>query len=168
LSTAAYYGDKSLFDRFLTEFKKTQDRQERQRIQQAMGAFRDPASIRAGMEAVLSGEVPIIQGAFLLFAGQSEEITRKLAFEFLKAHYDEIVAKRPSGGGFDFGSALPNVGADYCDAESRSELEAYFQPRIDKFTGGPRSLRQILERIDLCIAGKAAQSPSVAAFLEKY
>jgi hypothetical protein len=29
-------------------------------------------------------------------------------------------------------------------------------------------LAQILERIDLCIAGKKAQSPSVAAFLEKY
>jgi alanyl aminopeptidase len=168
LSTAAYYGDKALFDRFLAEFKKTQDRQERQRIQQAMGSFRDPRSIQAGMEAVLSGEVPFIQGAFLLFAGQNQSATRKLAFEFLKAHYDEIVAKRPTGGGLDFGSRLPNVGANYCDAESKDELEAFFQPRIDKFTGGPRSFRQILERIDLCTAGKAAQSPSVAAFLEKY
>jgi alanyl aminopeptidase len=168
LSTAAYYGDKALFDRFLAEFKKTQDRQVRQRIQRGIDGFRDPASIQAGMEALVSGEIPFIQGAFLLFAGQSQAPTRKIAFDFLKAHYDEILAKRPSGGGFDFASALPNVGANYCDPESRSELEAFFQPRVDKFTGAPRTLRQILERIDLCIAGKAAQSPSVAAFLEKY
>jgi alanyl aminopeptidase len=168
IGTAAYYGDNALFDRFLAEYKKTKDRQEQQRIQQAMGSFRDPASIRAGMDAVLSGEVPFIQGAFLLFGGQGQPATHKLAFDFLKTHYDEIVAKRPSGGGFDFGSALPNVGANYCDPSDRAELEEYFKSRIDKFTGGPRMLAQILERIDLCIAGKKAQSPSVAAFLEKY
>jgi alanyl aminopeptidase len=168
LGAAAYYGDKALFDRFLIEFKKSHDRQEQQRIQGAMGSFRDPASIQAGMDAVLSGEIPFIQGAMLLFAGQGEIQTHKIAFDFLKAHYDQIIAKRPSGGGFDFGSVLPNVGANYCDASDKAELEDYFKSRVDKFTGGPRILAQILERIDLCIAGKKAQSPSVAAFLEKY
>ena len=133
-----------------------------------MGSFRDPQAIDAGYRAVVMGDVPFLEGARLLFSGQGSEATRKLPFHFLQAHFDEIVAKRPTGGGFDFGSVLPNVGASYCDAQSKSELETFFEPRSPKFTGGPRALAQTLESIDLCIANKAAQQPSVTAFLQKY
>jgi alanyl aminopeptidase len=168
LGTTAYYGDKAFFERLLAEYKKGHDRQERQRIMGALSSFRDPEAIRAGYEAVLSGDIPFIQGANLLFGGQREEATRKMAFEFLKAHYDEIVAKRPQGGGFDFGARLPGVGQSYCDASSKAELQSFFEPRMKEFVGGPRALSQVLERIDLCMARRAAQEPSVAAFLQKY
>jgi hypothetical protein len=39
---------------------------------------------------------------------------------------------------------------------------------VDKYQGAPRNLAQVLEGIDLCVARKAAQAPSVASFLEKY
>jgi alanyl aminopeptidase len=168
LGTAAFYGDKALFDRFLTELKKTEDKQTRQALLRAMLAFRDPKAIEAGMGAVVDGEVPFIEGARLLFNGQQEAATRKLAFEFLKAHWDQVVKSMPTGGGFDFGSVLPRVGSSYCDVASRDELKTYFEPRVDKFVGAPRTLAQVLEEIDLCIANKAAQGPSVAAFLEHY
>ena len=48
LSTAAYYGDKDLFERMLTEFKKTRDRQERRWIMTALTSFRDPLPSRPG------------------------------------------------------------------------------------------------------------------------
>lgn len=168
LGTAAYYGDKALIDKFLREYKASRDRQERQRILGALASFRDPAAIEAGYNAVLSGEVPFIQGAQLLFAGQGQEATRKMPFEFLKAHYDEIVAKRPQGGGFDFGARLPGVGSSYCDAQAKQELQDFFAPRIDKFVGGPRVLNQTLELIDLCIAKKNSEEASVKEFLKNY
>jgi alanyl aminopeptidase len=168
LGTAAYYGDKALFDKFLEQYKASKDRQEKQRILGALASFRDPAAIEAGYDAVLSGEIPMIQGAQLLFAGQGQDSTRKMPFEFLKAHYDEIVAKRPQGGGSDFGARLPAVGQSYCDPQSKQELEAFFAPRIDKFVGGPRSLHQTLERIDVCIAEKTSEEASVKAFLLNY
>jgi hypothetical protein len=43
-----------------------------------------------------------------------------------------------------------------------------FQPRVKDFVGAPRTLDQTIEGIDLCIANKAAQAASVAAFLRKY
>ena len=168
LGTAAYYGDKALFDRLLAQLKKTSDRQERRRILNAMAEFRDPAAIKAGMEAVLAGDVPFIEGAYLLFAGQRTEKTRLMPFEFMKAHFDEIAAKRPTGGGFDAGSLFPRVGASFCDTQMRQELQTFFQPRVDKFTGAPRALSQVLESIDVCIAEKQAQEPSVEAFLKNY
>ena len=45
LGTAAFYGDKALFDRFLALFKSSQDKQLRERIIGAMGSFQDRASM---------------------------------------------------------------------------------------------------------------------------
>ncbi|MBV8903159.1 MAG: ERAP1-like C-terminal domain-containing protein [Acidobacteriia bacterium] len=168
LGTAAYYGDKALFERFLAELKKTQDRQERARILEAMGRFQDPAALEAGMQAVISGEIPFMEAVGLLFAGQTSDKTRKLAFDFMKSHFDEIAKKRPTGGGFDAGSIFPYVGASFCDAQSRDELKSFFASKVDQFTGAPRVLQQVLESIDVCIANKDAQEPSVIAFLKHY
>lgn len=168
LETDAYYGDKPLFERFDAKLKQTHDRQERGRILEAMQRFRDPQAIEAGMQAVLSGDIPFMEGLSLLFAGQREAQTRKLAFEFMKSHFDEIAAKRPTGGGFDAGAYFPYVGASFCDEQSKEELRSFFEPRVDKFTGAPRMLQQVLESIDVCIANKAAQEPSVVAFLKHY
>ncbi len=168
LGTAAYYGDKALFDRFVEAYSQTKDRQVQQRLLGAMFSFRDRDSIAAGMEAVLSGKIPFIQGLRLLFAGQGEESTRHMAFDFMQAHFDEIAAKRPTGGGFDAGAVFPQVGASYCDADSEEKLKNFFEPRVDKFTGAPRALSQVLENVNVCIAEKQAQEPSVEEFLKKY
>jgi alanyl aminopeptidase len=159
-----------MLDRFVTEFKKTSDRQERQRITRAIMNFRDPEAVKAAMQTVLSGEIPLIEGGgyLLVYAGQGSAATRKMPFEFVKEHFDEIAAKRPTGGGFDFGALLPRVGQSYCDAESRDELKSFFEPRVTQFVGAPRTLSQVLEGINVCIAEKAAQEPSVVAFLKKY
>ena len=168
LSTSAYHGDVGLQQKFVAAFKKSHDRQEQQRIIGAMQSFRDPAAIKAGMNAVISGQIPMIQGFALLFAGQGSQATRKMPFEFLKEHYDQIVNERPTGGGFDFGSVLPQVGASYCDPESKRELQAFFEPRVQNFTGAPRALSQVLESIDVCIAEKATQEAGVEAFLKRF
>ena len=168
LGTAAFYGNKALFDRFLAAFAKTEDKQVRSGILGAMRSFRDPAAIDAGMKALVSGAVPFIEGAALLFNGQQEEATRKMPLTFLMANWDAVVAKMPTGGGFDFGSILPDVGGAFCDPSSRDELKRFFAPRVGKFVGAPRALDQVIESVDLCIANKAAQTPSVAAFLAKY
>jgi alanyl aminopeptidase len=167
LTTAAYYGDKTLFERFLAELKKTKDLQDRSRILQAMAAFRDPASLNAGFEAILSDQIPLSEGTGLLFSRNSA-VKGKLAFAFLQSHYDEFMAKRASEGGiFEVGSFLPFVGASFCDASSKAELQSFFAPKAEKL-GANRSLAQALEGIDDCIAKKAAEEPSVTAFLAKY
>jgi alanyl aminopeptidase len=168
LGTAAYYGDKSLFDRMLGEFRNSKDSQLRRGLIGAMSSFHDPAAIEAAMNALIDGGVPFIEGEALLFSGLGEDATRKLPFEFLKSHWDQVVAKMPTGGGFDYGAVLPQVGATFCDASSRDELKSFFASRVDKFVGAPRALDQTVEAIDLCIANKTAQEPGVAAFLAKY
>jgi alanyl aminopeptidase len=74
----------------------------------------------------------------------------------------------PSIFGFSFGARLPNVGRNFCDAESRKQLHDYFDPLVAKYDGAPRNLAQALEGVDLCIARVAAQRPGVSEFLAKY
>jgi aminopeptidase N len=168
LGTAAYYGDKALFERMLAEYKRTNDKQLRQTLLGAMTSFRETAVLTEGMNAVVNGAVPFIEGAAMLFAGRNEPATRKLSFEFVKSHWEKIVQAMPTGGGFDFGSVLPDTGASFCDSASRDELKAFFEPKVKKYVGAPRALDQAIEGIDLCIANKAAQESGVAAFLAKY
>jgi len=168
LTTGAYYGDKALALRYLAKLKATQDRQIRQKIIRSMRAFRDPAALTAGYDAVLSGDVPPVEGVFLLFAGQKFAATRELPFNYLQAHWDEVVAKRPTGGGFDLGAYLPYTGERFCDKASRDRLQTFFAERAPLFTGGPRNLAQVVETIDLCIARRELQGSAIAAFLGAY
>jgi alanyl aminopeptidase len=132
--------------------------------------FRDPAAIDEGMHAVLAGDVPLMEagGYLLVFAGQTSDATEKMPFEFIKAHYDEILAKRPTGGGFDFASILPRAGESFCDAQSKSDLKSFFEPKVDKLLGARHTLDETLEGIDVCIATHAAELESLEAFLRKY
>lgn len=166
LRTAAYYGDRSFFEQLLASFKKTRDRQERRNIVQAMESFRDSAALHAGMNAVLDGQIPFIEGLQLLFAGQQSADTRKAAFDFMKKNFDALAARRPTGGGADAGARFVQVGRSFCDPESESELKDFFEPHVDQFVGAPRLLAQTLEGIRACIANKQKQEPSVEEFLK--
>lgn len=168
LRVAAYSGDKAFADRLLATLKQEKNKQVRQVLLSGLRSFRDREAILVGMKALVRGEISFLEAGDLLFGGQMQDATRKMALEFLKSNWDVIVKTMPTGGGFDFGSSLPRVGATYCDVSSRDELKAFFAPRVDQFLGAPRSLDQTLEGIDLCIASKATQSASVAAFLGKY
>jgi alanyl aminopeptidase len=167
LATAAYYGDIALYNRFFAALSTTQDNQVKQHLLGALAGFHDPIAIEAGFQALLQKKVPLADGFSLLTAGLSFPDTRSMPFEFIKQHFDEITAGRPSIFGNDVGAFLPFVGGAFCDVESRDRYKAFFAPLVDQYSGAPRNFAQALESIDLCIAQKAAQESSVKAFLEK-
>jgi alanyl aminopeptidase len=90
--------------------------------------------------------------------------TRPLAFAFVKEHFDEMVARLPK----DSGANLAYVASGFCDPKIRTESEAFFTGRSTQYTGGPRNLAQSLEYIDLCVAYRAKQQASGAAYMEKW
>ncbi len=114
----------------------------------AMVFFRDPEAVKIGMQSVLAGDIPLSDGGFylLVLAGRASPATKKMPFEFIKAHYDEILAKRPPIGIFDYSSSFPIVGSSFCDARSRAELKDFFDPRVDKSLGARHTLNETLRR----------------------
>jgi len=166
LTTAAFSGDRKFFDSLLGALKTTTDRRTREWILDALGSFRDPALARAALALLLEPDLDARESFFaLLTSPLADPETERLPLEFIKGTYDRLLARLPSGGGWEAGADLPIVGESFCDEPSRQEFVGFFQERSQQFTGEPRTYAQALETIRLCEARKAAEGPGVTVFL---
>jgi alanyl aminopeptidase len=175
LRIAARHGDKALWDRFYAEAKKATDRQDRARMLEAMSSFEDPEMIKANHAIVLSGEFELRESAGLIGSGTNfrrggrgrggadGKAVRAMAWEFVKTHFDEIVAKLPRA----YGAYLAFSPLSLCSDEAKADMQAFFADRIPKLDGGPRIFAQALEAMSLCIENKKAKTPGIVAFLKK-
>jgi alanyl aminopeptidase len=167
LQVAMRDGDQALFDRIHAAALQATDRRERSQLISAMGAFENPAIIQQRMRLVLTNEFDPRE-AFGAFLFRAPEEHRDLPFEFVKANLDAILKKLPREVGEDFAADLPFVGGGFCTQKERDDLEAFFKPKVDQYTGGTRNLAQVLESVDLCIARRKAMGAELAEFLQRY
>jgi alanyl aminopeptidase len=169
LRAAAYYGDRILFDRFFAAYQKTEDLQVKRSLLRALVGFRDTQIVQDELGFVESGKVPFPDGIIFLFApGREAPDLRKLPFDAIAANYDQLLKSNPNVFGVGLATFLPQVGDRLCDPQDRREYASFFGPRVKDVEGAARPYAQALEAIDLCIALKKAQAPSVAAFLQSY
>ena len=164
LEAAARHGDRDLFDRMRAVAKLEKDEQIQGSLLYAMGLFPDPDIDRIAMPIVLTGEFDSRQSVNILFGAAQSPKPRDLAYDFLKQNWDALIAKLPT----DWGAFMPYLARTYCDEQHRQDANSFFEGRSTKYTGGPRNLAQVLEGIDLCVAYKKAQQPSITEFLQKY
>ena len=164
LVTAAHHGDRASFDRIRMAAKQEKDERVRETLLFAMGSFRDPQIARVAMPIVLTDEFDSRESLGILVGVSQQAKTRDLAYEFVKQNWDALTAKLPT----DTQAFAPYIAAGYCDPQHREDVENFFKDRSTEYTGGPRILKQVLERIDLCVAYKKAQEPSVTEFLQQY
>ncbi len=167
LSTSAYHGDRILFDALVSALKRTQDVRQRGWIITALGSFRTRELVASALDLVIHSDIDTRETAGLLYSGTGAPATDRMSFEFVKANFDEILKRAPSGGGSDFGAVLPYSAAAFCDTKSEKEYIDFFGERSKKFAGGPRTYEQMLEAIRLCEAQKAAKAADVAAYFAK-
>ncbi len=161
LPLAAMKGDQALFDRCLAALKATQDAREKSLLFSTLGSFEDPALAAKAQMLVLSPEFDPRQSIAILYTQGYDRATVELAYGFMKAHVDELLAKLPQ----ESGSSLITLGNAFSDIAHRNDLEAFFKPRITTIPGGPRTLDQILEGIDLRRTHLEILQPKVLVFL---
>jgi aminopeptidase N len=164
LVVAARHGDQNLFDRYRAAAKKEKDENIERDLLYAMGSFPQPEIAKEALSLVLTPEIDSRLALYIPFSVAARPETRDLAYDFVKDHWDALIAKLPT----DTGADLPYIAADYCDEGHREDAAKFFQGRSTKYAGGPRTLDQVLEQIHLCAAYKKAQEPSVTQFLENY
>jgi aminopeptidase N len=165
LTTAAYAGDRALFDALLRALQDTQDRHLRIALIDGLSSFRDPALAQAAMQLVLQPDFDPRESLPLLSPAVDTPQLEKLPFAFVKAHYDELVRRMPAGGGSDARTRLLRVSRGFCDESSRRQFDDFFRERSKQFLGGPRAFAQTDESIRLCESRKAAQSAELVEFL---
>ncbi len=162
LSAAAHKGDAKVFDALVAKLVGSQDAQVRQRMLGAIGSVVDPALVARALDLAIDPRLRLTERLAPVATLLQNLATRDLAWTWLKAHFDQLAPMLPDR----YAGATP---AFYlvCDRARADELRAFFTPRVDKLTGGPRNLAQALEAADQCIARVAAQQASVAAYVKR-
>ncbi len=169
LRVAAEFGNGELFDRLHGAAVKERNQQQRERLINALGAFRDPEIVRRAMALTLTKEFDPREAFFsLLFGPLGYPETRELPFQFIEQNIDKLLELVPREVGQDYGAFFPFAGGAFCDASHRASVQTFFEERVKAFTGGPRNLAQVLEEIDLCIAKRKTLAPELATFLERH
>jgi len=163
LDTAARHGDQALFGRLRTAAKEEKDENIQRQLLHALGLF-PPEIAKDAFQIFLSEEFHPQQSITILAAAHDLPGSRELAYDFVKQNWDALIAKFPA----DWGAFMPFVANSFCDPQHRHDAEAFFEGRSTKYKGGPRTLAETLEEIDVCIAYKKAQQPSLTEFLERY
>ena len=164
LEVAGRYGDRALFDRFLAAAKKSPQRRDRARLYYALGSFQDPVLLQEAFALTLDPALDYRETDSTLFAGLGTNLGRATLWDFTKANFDAIVARMPR----ETTGGIAYVASGFCDAAMEKDAKSFLSGRVEKLPGGPRNLAQALEGVQLCIASRTAQEPSVGEFLSKY
>jgi cytosol alanyl aminopeptidase len=169
LRVAAEFGNRDLFNSLRTAAIEERDHHVREVLLEALGSFRNPELARAALDLLLSNDFDLRESFYpLLFGPISFLDTREVPFEFVKQHLDALLKRLPREVGQDYAAMLPGVGGTFCDTKHRDELDSFFADRVKDYNGGPRTLAQTLEGIDLCIAARKSLAPELTAFLNHY
>jgi len=169
LGIAGWFGDAKLHATLVERLKTSSDRATRVKLIGALAAFQNPDLVKANMALVETRPIDVRELGRLLVGRPSELTqpkgvplsTREIIFQTVSTHFDQLTAALPERSA----AYLFTTGAGFCDGAHRQAVEAAFGPRAEKALGGKRSLAQVLERIDLCIADRAYQLPSISTYL---
>jgi alanyl aminopeptidase len=165
LRVAAVWGDAALFDEYLAAVRKTEDRRQRSWLFNALGAFRQPELVARALRLPLDPSFDLRETFGLLFSG-SRPPNQRLGFDFVRDNYEALQKRMPTSiAGGSFAAALPQMGRRFCSEPVRREVKEFFEPRIEKETGGPRTLANVLGSISQCVALKARQGDDFHRFL---
>ena len=92
----------------------------------------------------------------------TQDATRDVAYDWLKAHYDTLTA---GTGIFTAGrlAAMPGV---YCSADKAAEIDTIMRPKVIAAGHGDLSFNRMLEGMNDCAALKTAESDALTAALK--
>ncbi|ATB29400.1 M1 family metallopeptidase [Melittangium boletus] len=161
LSVAAAHGDAAFHAQVMKAMRAEPERKRREQLIGALRGFTEPSLVKEQLRLLLEPSVDPREVGGLLFAAGWKARTRDVAYAFVKEHYDALAARFPE----ERLSMLMVAVSSFCDPVHRQDLATFFAGRMARVPGGPRTYDRSLEQMDLCIALKAAQGPSIEAFL---
>ncbi len=152
LMTAGRYADAAFFDRLEGALLASSDRRERTQMLRGLSKVRDPRLRERVLALMLDARIDGREVLYFLERGMLDDDADRVAgFDFVRAHFDELVAKLPPETPGDLVAPL----GDLCRPAERSTFAGFFAERAPRFLGGAKRYGEALESIDLCIAARA-------------
>jgi len=152
LMTAARYADAAFYERLEAALLAASDRRERTQMLRGLSKVRDPKLRDRALGLTLDTRIDGREALYFLERGMLEDdYDRVAAFDFVRAHFDALVARLPPETPGDLATPL----GELCRPADRSTYVGFFADRSPRFLGGAKRYSEGLESIDLCIAARA-------------
>jgi alanyl aminopeptidase len=163
LTLGAYVADggRAAFDQVEAALFASTDPATRADLLDALGRARDSVPVFRLLGMVLDPRLTETELSGPLSDLLASPRTQRLALSWLELNFDAVLARLPP---FEAGF-LPGRLEAFCDAGTRAHLQDSFAARVASLPGGPQSLAESLESIDLCVALVEAQGPHLARWL---
>ncbi|MFK7986304.1 MAG: M1 family metallopeptidase [Sandaracinaceae bacterium] len=162
LAMAIEDGDTAMFDRLLARVLASDDALFRGRGMFALANTHDPALSQRVLALNTDERVRVNEVGQTLSQQLSQRETQDAAWTWMQAHFDEVFSRvATTRAGY-----APYYVSGFCSEARAAEVEAFFGERIESLPGGPRNLRNALERIRNCAARAEAQRESATSFFE--
>jgi aminopeptidase N len=160
LQLAAIDGDNALYERYLSRMKQGARPGEQTQYLAALSFFADPDLQKRTLAYATSPNIRAQDAPTLIRLLMQRRSASAATWEHVKSNWDGL--ERSLGIFQGIPSVVSSV-QHLCDADSRADVERFFSRR--RIAGTDRTLRQALERIQLCATTKSAQAGNLAAFL---
>jgi aminopeptidase N/puromycin-sensitive aminopeptidase len=162
LPIAARNGDSALYDTILARVKSAKSPEEDFLYRQMLTFFSDPKLLQRTLEYAISPDVRSQDSLTVISSVMRNPAGTKLAWDFVRAHWNEIVNL---GGAFGGGTIVENT-RSFCDRGMRDEVKDFFTTH--QAPASERALKQSLERINYCVDLKAQQGTQLASWLQTH
>jgi cytosol alanyl aminopeptidase len=156
LSVAVQEGGGPVIEQVSTAIANSNDGMERNRLLGALGSNLNPELTPVVLEVALSPNLRTNERLTTVLGQIRLRETREVAYAWVEGHFDALIERV----GEEIGAQLTAVAGAFCTPAQAERARAFFAPRVDALTGGPRLLRLNLESSELCAAFAAAQRDS--------
>ncbi len=154
----AHSGDAARYEEFKKKFNAPRTPQEEQRFLFALANFRDLDLLKKTMEMTLDGQVRTQNSPYLMHSLLLNPACRYQAWDFARAHWDEMIQKYPD-------NALPRM----CEAvvgllDREDEIKKFFGEHRVRLGG--KIIDQHLERLSVAVGFRRREGKNLPATLK--
>jgi aminopeptidase N/puromycin-sensitive aminopeptidase len=161
LSIAARNGDEALFNQLLEVSKSASNPQQRSSALRALFLFRDPVLEKRALDYAVSGQVRNQDATSFIATELIVRDTQDFAWQYVQDHWEKVSAQFTTFGG---ANVVAGTGG-FCSADRITQITAFFAAH--KVAASQRTLARAKDEIRDCIDLRAAQEPSLKAWLRK-
>ena len=160
LRLSASHGDMALFKQYRKRFEKTKVPAERSRYLAALGSFRDPKIVEAGLAYSLEG--PLRPQETLSIAGRAADVPelQPIVWRWMTGNFKPIVERIP----VNYGVNLVDY-AGGCSTELLEQARVFFSAQGHDLPGVDTEIAKVADEVNDCARLRRREQPSVAAFL---
>jgi alanyl aminopeptidase len=154
-------GGPAFADRVIAALKTSKDEFFIQSAIYAVAGSDDAATLNKLLALALTPTIRTGDMRYVQAYYAAESAARPALWSWFKTNFAAI-EHRISARGMGY---APTIQSYACDAATKADLDAFFDPKLGELEGAPRVLRQTNERIDRCMAFNAAKGAELTAAL---